>query len=195
MSLRLDNVTKSFDGKVILDNFSYDFDSHGIYVVWGKSGIGKTTLLRIISGLDKNYSGIITDGGTKNVSMSFQEYRLFPALSALDNVAVACFDKPAKTDYEKSAIMLSKLGFSSDDMKLKPKELSGGMKQRVSLARAFLLNRPILLLDEATKELDANHARQVLNIIKDLSETRLVILVTHSESDVFYLSPKEIINL
>ena len=134
-------------------------------------------------------------GGKENVSVSFQEYRLFPSLSALDNVAIACFDKPTKNDYSVCKDMLSRLGFSSNDMKLLPKELSGGMRQRVSLARAFIRNRPILLLDEATKELDGELARLVLNIIKELSETRLVLLITHSESDIEYLNPKGVITL
>ena len=189
MSLRIENVTKKFGDKVILDNFSYSFAEVGLYVITGKSGIGKTTLLRMIAGLDKDYTGTIYGGGSGAVSMSFQEYRLFPHLSAVDNVAIACFDKPDKENYLECMGMLSRLGLSSQDFSLLPSELSGGMKQRVSLARAFIKDKPILLLDEATKELDAHHARAVLEVIGELANTRLVILVTHSEDDLEALSP------
>jgi len=195
MSLKINNLTKKFGDRVILENFSYSFDDVGIYAITGASGIGKTTLLRIIAGLDEGFSGTVADGGRERVSVCFQEYRLFPELSALDNVALACFDKPSKENYTECINMLSRLGFSSSDMKLMPRELSGGMRQRVSLARAFIRQRPILLLDEATKELDPAHVKGVLDIIKELSLTRLVLLITHSKSDLTYLSPKAIITL
>ena len=78
--------------------------------------------------------------------------------------------------------MLRRLGFADEDMNLFPSELSGGMKQRVSLARAFLKKSPILLLDEPTKELDAHNASLVNNIINELSRERLVIVVSHDQT-------------
>ena len=83
--------------------------------------------------------------------------------------------------------MLSSLGFSAADSLLYPDELSGGMKQRVSLARAFLRNAPILLLDEPTKELDEENANKALEIIKKEANSRLVILVTHNKRDLDFL--------
>ena len=193
MSLKIHDLSKSFGKKTILTGFSYDFSDTGVYILRGKSGIGKTTLLRIIAGLDKEYSGNVSGGGIGNVSFAFQEYRLFPELSALENVMIA---KPNNNDADRnSAIeMLTQLGFSSADMNLIPSELSGGMKQRVSLARAFLKNAPILLLDEPTKELDALLCDRVCKIIREIAETRLVILVTHKEEDVLLLDG-ELINL
>ena len=193
MSLKIHDLSKNFGRKTILTGFSYDFSDTGVYILRGKSGIGKTTLLRIIAGLDKEYSGNVSGGGIGNVSFAFQEYRLFPELSALENVMLA---KPNNNDADRnSAIeMLTQLGFSSADMNLIPSELSGGMKQRVSLARAFLKNTPILLLDEPTKELDALLCDRVCKIIIEIAETRLVILVTHKEEDVLLLDG-ELINL
>ena len=193
MSVKIHDISKSFGQKTILTGFSYDFSDTGVYILRGKSGIGKTTLLRIIAGLDKEYSGNVSGGGIGNVSFAFQEYRLFPELSALENVMLA---KPNNNEADRnSAIeMLTQLGFSSADMNLIPSELSGGMKQRVSLARAFLKNTPILLLDEPTKELDALLCELVCKMIRKIAETRLVILVTHKEEDVLLLDG-ELINL
>lgn len=192
MSLVIRNLKKNFGRKIIFDNFSYSFEDFGIYAVAGESGIGKTTLLRIIAGLDKDYSGEIS--GTSRTSVAFQEHRLFPNLSAIDNLIFAISDRKNEADVAKATEMLKTLGFSDDDMRLFPDELSGGMKQRVSLARAFLYDAPILLLDEPTKELDAENAKRVKTLIKQMAENRLIILVSHSSEDLSDLGC-EIINL
>ena len=186
MSLEIKNLTKRFGKKTIISEFSYHFSEKGLYILRGKSGIGKTTLLRIIAGLDKDYSGEIIEGGIGRISFAFQEYRLFPQLSALENVMIASKDD---SDANKNIAMdlLSQLGFSFEEMSLLPSELSGGMKQRVSLARAFMKNAPVILLDEPTKELDAILCRQVCEMIKKIAEDKLVILVTHRDDDISLL--------
>ena len=191
MSLRIKNLSKSFGKRTVLSDFSYDFDDKGVYILRGESGIGKTTLLRIIAGLDKSYIGEIVGGGISNVSFAFQEYRLFPELSALDNVMIASVEND-DSDRLRAVSLLTELGFTGDDMRLLPSELSGGMKQRVSLARAFLKKAPLLLLDEPTKELDPALCERVCEIIKKIAEERLVILVTHKENDVTLLGGKQI---
>lgn len=186
MSLEIKNLTKRFGKKTIISEFSYHFSEKGLYILRGKSGIGKTTLLRIIAGLDKDYSGEIIDGGIGRISFAFQEYRLFPQLSALENVMIASKDD---SDANKNIAMdlLSQLGFSFEEMSLLPSELSGGMKQRVSLARTFMKNAPVILLDEPTKELDAILCRQVCEMIKKIAEDKLVILITHRDDDISLL--------
>jgi putative ABC transport system permease protein len=87
---------------------------------------------------------------------------------------------------------LLKARLSKDEINLYPNELSGGMKQRVSLCRAFLREKPILLLDEPTKELDSNNVNRILDIVREIAEKRLVIVVTHSESDIEYLNATKI---
>ena len=186
MSLKITSLTKAFDEKRIFDNFSYVFPEKGIYALFGESGIGKTTLLRLIAGLDKDFKGSIDLGETSKVSFAFQEYRLFPTLTALDNVFFANFDKYNEADLGKCKKTLSNLGFTEEDMRLYPKELSGGMKQRASLARAFVNDAPILLLDEPTKELDRANRERVLEMIKHEGEGRLVIMVTHDIEDVTF---------
>ena len=184
MSLTISNVKKQFGKKVIFDDFSYQFPDVGIYAVVGDSGIGKTTLLRMISGLDSEYKGKITGGGFENVSFAFQEYRLFPALTALQNVVLPNTESADDSFVNSGKDLLSKFGFNNDEFDLLPSELSGGMKQRVSLARAFLRKTPILLLDEPTKELDNTLKEIIYDEILKESTKRLVILVSHNQEDL-----------
>ena len=175
-------VKKSLGDQLILNDISIDFPDVGCTVIMGESGCGKTTLLRILAGLEKADSGIVSGFGRENVGMSFQEYRLFPTLSALENASLA---SPLSKEGAKEAAtaLLSRLGFTGADMRKKPSALSGGMRQRVSVARAILSEKPILLLDEPTKELDAEMRTTLLSLFKELSESRLLIIVTHVRED------------
>lgn len=190
MSLLIKNLAKSFGKKKIFDNFSLELPQKGAFVISGESGVGKTTLLRLISGLDTDFRGEISGGGVKNCSVAFQEYRLFHTLSALDNIIYANHDKKTAENATEAEKMLLDLGFAPDDCLLFPSEMSGGMKQRVSLARAFLRKAPILLLDEPTKELDGDNANRTLEIIKNEAKSRLVILVSHNKADAEKLNAK-----
>ena len=176
MILKLDNLSKQYDGYDILSNLSYSLEGPGVYIVTGESGVGKTTFLRIIAGLDNEYSGSVIGGGMENISFMFQEYRLFPALNAVKNAALASPDNLCEASEH-----LIRLGFKEADLKKKPRELSGGMKQRVAFVRALLKKSPILLLDEPTKELDQDTASIMLEIINEEAKKRLVIVVTHDD--------------
>lgn len=188
MSLTIKNLTKSFDQKEIFQSFSYSFSDKGIYALSGESGIGKTTLLRIISGLDKDYTGELLGGGIGRCSIAFQEHRLFAELTALENVVFAISDRKDKAVLEKAENLLQILGFKKEDLSLTPPHLSGGMKQRVSIARALLRDAPILLLDEPTKELDEANAAVIRELILAEGKSRLVILATHNKEDIDSLS-------
>ena len=192
MSIKITGLTKSFGDKRILNNFSYDFNDTGIYVLKGESGVGKTTLLRMIAGLDNDYQGSIEGAGIGHVGMAFQEHRLFPQLTALENVIFANSDTKDEAVYKNTEEILSKLNISDSDKNLLPSKLSGGMKQRISLARAFVSDFPILLLDEPTKELDEKNAIAVRDIIKSLANHRLIIIVSHNDNDTSSLNATEI---
>ena len=174
----IDLVKKSLGDQLVLNDLSIEFPNVGCVVIMGESGCGKTTLLRILAGLEKADSGTIEGFGRENVAMSFQEYRLFPTLSALDNARIASpLSKDAATVAAKD--LLTRLGFTETDMKKKPSALSGGMRQRVSVARAILSEKPILLFDEPTKELDAEMRRTLIELFAEAAKTRLLVSVTH----------------
>ncbi len=190
----LKNIRKSFGEKEVISGLSYSFPDTGLYAITGKSGSGKTTLLRIIGGLEKNFEGSIEGFERSDISICFQEHRLFPQLSALKNITEISFSNDIPEDVRKKSAesMLERLGFSQSDMLLTPKSLSGGMRQRVALARAILRDTPVLLLDEATKELDSALRDTVLSIISEQSKKRLVLMVTHSEEEILSLGATRI---
>ena len=192
--MKIKKLNKSFGKKSVLKNFSYEFADKGIYVVKGDSGVGKTTLFRIISGLDKEFDGEIIGGGIGKVSYCFQEYRLFDALSAIENVTKISFDIATKNDIDATKIMLNRLGFSDEQLSLFPRQLSGGMRQRVAFTRAVMKKTPILILDEPTKEVDGKIREEMIKIIKESAHDRLVLIVAHNQDDIDALDAK-IINL
>ena len=177
MPLVIKNLSKAFDNKKIFENFSYTFAERGIYVLVAPSGRGKTTLLRMIADLDKAYTGEIN---SESVAYAFQEYRLFPVLNALGNVANILWERPTVEQIQAAKNLLSFFGFSEADMQLYPNALSGGMKQRVSLCRALLADRKILLLDEPFKELDDTLRERLRSVLAEEAKKRLIILTAHT---------------
>lgn len=177
MSLAIKNLTKKFSDKVVFENFSYDFAQNGIYALIGKSGRGKTTLLRIIAGLDTEYTGEIR---REKAAYVFQEYRLFPTLTAIKNITSILWEHPTKEQEQRAKEFLYALGFADADMNLYPEALSGGMKQRVSLGRAILSDKKILLLDEPFKELDDALCAKLCELLEIQAKNRLILLTTHN---------------
>lgn len=179
MALILKSIQKKFDDHVVLNNLSFTFENTGLYTLVGKSGSGKTTLLRILAGLESPDTGAVEIDG--HVAVSFQEYRLLPNLTVLDNILLVLHKKPSEDDRASALAMLDRLSLRSWSDRF-PSELSGGMKQRVSLARALLSNAPILLLDEPIKELDPDLAKEVCAILCEEAAHRLVIFTAHDEN-------------
>ncbi len=182
MSLCIDRLTKRYNEKTVIASFTYTFPACGLFAVIGKSGEGKTTLLRMIASLTPQDGGSIT--GNERVSYAFQEHRLIGHLTAKENLTHVLFAKPHTPEAQDAASdMLSYLGLTAQEQQKFPSQLSGGMRQRVSLARAFLCDAPILLLDEPFKELDAALRLAVLQRIQEESRSRLVILTAHDKSE------------
>ena len=177
--LKLINISKIFDEKKVLSDLTLELPRQGFVAICGPSGCGKTTLLSITAGLTK------PDGGTVNfdimkpiVSMSFQEPRLLCGRTAAQNVNLVLGDK--KATLPQAEELLCDLGISDTD--LYPDELSGGMKARVSIARALAVNADLYLFDEPFANLDAETAWLCAEVIKRKNETSLTVAVIHDTS-------------
>ena len=198
--LQLKNITKNYlsgDNEVqALKGIDIEFRENEFVSILGQSGCGKTTLLNIIGGLDGYTSGdlIINGKSTKefkdkdwdtyrnhSVGFVFQSYNLIPHQTVLANVELALtISGVGKAERKKKAIeALQKVGLG-DQLNKKPNQMSGGQMQRVAIARALVNDPDILLADEPTGALDSKTSVQVMEILKEISKDRLIIMVTHN---------------
>lgn len=198
--LKLSNIVKEYptgDEKVVaLNDVNIEFRKSEFVSILGHSGCGKTTLLNIIGGLDQYTSGDLSINGksTKafkdsdwdtyrnhSVGFVFQNYNLIPHQSVLANVELALtLSGVSKTERkERAKAALEKVGLGNQINK-KPNQMSGGQMQRVAIARALVNNPEILLADEPTGALDSETSVQVMDLLKEISKDRLVIMVTHN---------------
>ena len=190
MSLSLKNISKSFNGKQIYDNFCMDITEGTISCILGPSGCGKTTLLNIIGGIIAPDSGTLEGFTNKKFSYIFQEPRLLPWKSVRENIefvldSVNNGEKVSARQREKEADKLIKRVELEEFANYYPSQLSGGMKQRVSIARAFAATSDIILMDEPLNGLDINLKHGMLKWFSQLwqQDKRTVIFVTHDIDD------------
>ena len=198
--LKLTNIVKSYlsgSSKVeALKDINIEFRKNEFVSILGPSGCGKTTLLNIIGGLDRYDSGdlSVNNRSTKDFSdkdwdsyrnhsigFVFQSYNLIPHQTVLNNVELALtLSGVSKAERRKRAIQaLEKVGLS-DQINKKPNQMSGGQMQRVAIARALVNNPEILLADEPTGALDSETSVQIMEILKEISKDKLIIMVTHN---------------
>lgn len=199
--LEIKNINKSyrvgdFEQKVLKD-VSIKFRKSEFVAILGHSGSGKTTLLNLIGGLDRYDSGDIVINGksTKNfkdkewdayrnnsIGFIFQSYNLIGHISILDNVemGMTLSGISKKTRRKKAIEALNRVGLGSHIHK-KPNQLSGGQMQRVAIARALANDPDIILADEPTGALDSSTSKSIMDLIKEISKDKLVIMVTHNE--------------
>ena len=201
--VRLEHVNKFFNRRKkneihVINDTTLQMESKGLVALLGPSGCGKTTLLNVIGGLDKVGSGNVYINGEKltgrragkvdqirnlNVGYIFQNYNLVDSMTVFDNVAIALKMvgvKDKKEIEEKVNYVLEKVGMYRYRNRYADM-LSGGERQRVGIARAIVKNPAIVIADEPTGNLDSKNTLEVMNIIKAISEDKLVILVTHEE--------------
>ncbi len=179
-SISLNCVSKKFQDKVILDKVNFDFLPRKKYVISGKSGIGKTTLLNLIAGYLKEDSGEITIDSGLSIEYLFQDECLFSNLTVIDNLFIkaCCLEMERERFYEISEKLLRK--FNIVDLKnRKVALLSGGEKQRIQLASLLLSNPDIILLDEPTSKLDEENKKYIIQLINKQLEEKLLIIVSH----------------
>ncbi len=184
--IEFENVTFSYKGSKenVLNDFSLCVRQGERIWLSGASGRGKTTVLRLIMGLEKAKKGRLKINEEAVISAVFQEDRLIPFISAEKNISLFSNEEKAKK-------LLSQLGLN-DTAHMSVDELSGGMKRRVALARALSKDFDILLLDEALNGLDEETKKITAEVINEYTENKTVIFVSHSEKEAELLNTKEI---
>ena len=203
--LTVKNLNKSFGDNKVLNNINFNIEKGEICVLLGKSGAGKTTILRCINGLEDFDSGeIIIDEcvmSNKNhisknrdkIGMVFQNFNLFPHMSVLENIIAAPINvlKKSKEEAIKEAKEILKMVDLEDKINSYPYELSGGQCQRVAIARACALTPKVLCFDEPTSALDVDSINKVSSIIRDLKNKGMaIIIITHDISFANNISDK-----
>ena len=193
--LSLQNISFSYGRTPVLKDISYDFEKGKMYCIIGKSGVGKTTLLSLLSGLATPSAGdILYDGKSigqidkytfrsKYIGVVFQSFNLITKYTALENVILSmdvsgCKIKNKK---EKALDLLGSVGLDDDEANRRVLKLSGGQQQRVAIARALSYDPDIILADEPTGNLDRDTQKEIMEIFRALAnQGKCVILVSHS---------------
>ena len=205
--LEIKHLSKSFDDLQVLQDVSFTVHTGEFLSVLGSSGCGKTSLLRILIGLESPDSGIILKDGNnitglppekRNMGFVFQNYALFENLSALKNVEYALRKSSAtkelytKVDAKRKAKEMLDLVGLSDHRDKRPCELSGGQQQRVAIARTLALNPDVILLDEPMSALDVDTRLALRSELKDLQQKfgTTMIYITHDQEEAFSLSDR-----
>lgn len=199
--IQLENVSKAYGDLVVMDNLDLTMKKDDRLVIIGPSGSGKSSLLRVLMGLEgiqsgtinfhrKNYivgdkhkqAKIVDNAIQKKIGMVFQHYTLFPHLSILQNLILApvkVHKLEKKKAVEKARALLARFGLESK-INAWPSQLSGGQKQRVAIARALMLEPELMLFDEVTSALDPEMVTEVQNVMMQLADQKMaMIIVTH----------------
>lgn len=180
MDLILKNVTKAYGEHVVLDRFSHAFPEGRVTAIEGRSGCGKTTLLRLIAGLEPPDAGSIAGVPEGGIAMVFQEDRLPPQLTAAGCLRAVLRKTPERDGQIDAALRALSL---TGDLNKPVREFSGGMRRRVALARALLYPSGLILLDEPFKGLDAATRKSAIEFARPLLAGRTALLVTHDPED------------
>ena len=203
MHLQVDNVSKRFGAgagaKLVLDGISFDLHAGEFLALVGSSGSGKSTVMRLIAGLDRPSSGVITIDGApvrgpgSDRGMVFQKYSLYPWLTAAQNVAfgMELQGRSRQEVRERTSYFLEVVGLADAARRL-PRELSGGMQQRVAIARALAAEPKVLLLDEPFGALDIQIRESMQEFLHQLwRQTGLTaLLITHDLEEALLLSSR-----
>ncbi len=203
--LSLNEITKSFGDTPVIKGVSLDIYSGEFVTILGSSGCGKTTTLRIISGLESPDSGTVELGGVdvtelepnkRDVNTIFQNYALFPHMNVFQNIAYSMkLKKTARSEIKERVAELLELVQLQGYEKRLPSELSGGQRQRVAIARALANNPSVLLLDEPLGALDLKLRRQMQKELKKLQKQLGItfIYITHDQEEAINMSDRIVV--
>lgn len=180
MKIKAQNLYFSYGDQPVLQNVCIELTADQPVVLLGGSGMGKTTLLRILAGLMKADAGEI-EGIDKNtrIAVMYQEDRLFPHLTVYKNLKLI---RPGVTR-EEAAGLLAELNLEAAVLDQLPRELSGGMRRRIALARALLFEADLVLMDEPFQGLDVDTRRMALAAVKKWTKGRPTLLISHEPED------------
>ena len=192
--LEIKNLTKKYDQNVIFKSLNLTVHDGEVLSIVGPSGIGKTTLIKIMAGLETADDGEIILNGENidikgessdtNIGMIFQDFNLFPNYTVIDNITLAPINvnkQSSSKAVEQGQELLESLGML-DKANLFPYQLSGGQKQRAAIARALAMNPKILAYDEPTSGLDEASTHQVADIVKTLKKRGVTqVIITHDQ--------------
>ncbi len=203
--IELKNLTKVYESinynVIALSDINYKFEKGEVIVLLGKSGSGKSTLLNILGGFDRDYAGKYILGGEsmreksereidtirkRKIGFVFQHYILLNNLTVLENIELALkvIGVINSGSRKRASLHALKLVGLRDHANKYPYELSGGQKQRVAVARAFVKNPDVIIADEPTAALDSRTGNEVLELLRDLCRTKILIIATHNKSIV-----------
>ena len=181
IEIALTNIEKSYGDNCVIDGFSANISEST--ALMGASGKGKTTLARIIAGIESADSGEVKTSRRVRISFVFQEDRLFEDFCAVDNVSAAVKHVSGTQAKKRAAELLEALLIPPSEHKKAVGDFSGGMKRRVAIARALASEYDVLILDEPYKGLDVQTRAVCADVIRKYTEDKLVILITHDEEE------------
>ncbi|MBR6770287.1 MAG: ABC transporter ATP-binding protein [Lachnospiraceae bacterium] len=183
MDIYIENLSKKYVDKQVLKDITLWIKDKRITAIMAPSGRGKTTLLRIMAGMEQADSGSIRGMDGKKISMVFQEDRLCQGLSAAVNVGMVCSKETTREEILRELEVVGLKGSERQPVS----SLSGGMRRRTALVRALMASWDILILDEPFQGLDEKNKRNMMDYVRKKSEGKTVILVTHDEAEARYM--------
>ena len=184
MEIRLSHIAKQYDQKMVLKDFNAVFPGERMNCLMGASGIGKTTAIHIIMGLVKPDFGEVLGCKGRRIAAVFQEDRLIEHWNAMKNIRLVCDKEVTRESIRQE---LGRLGIEDCDDK-QVIDFSGGMRRRVAIVRALLAKSEIVILDEPFRGLDEALKLRVIDYIKEKTDNKTVIVVTHEKEDVKLLN-------
>ncbi len=178
-AVALRRVTRRYDDLLVLDRFDLELDEEAVTVVMGENGSGKTTIARLVLGLDAPDDGTVEGIDGRRLSAVFQENRLCDHLSAMDNVRLVL----GHTDHDVVVEHLRSAGLAGETLDRPVRTLSGGQRRRVAIVRALAGDADLVVMDEPFSGIDAGSKARLMKYVRERLEGRTALLITHDSTE------------